>query len=125
MDFITKLLLVVENNTILVVYNRLSKIMYFVATTERTFAEGLVRLFRDNIWKLYRLLKSMVLDREPQFIVKLTKKLNKRLEIEMKLLKLFYPQIDSQTKRINQEIEQYLQFFVDYCCSNHSPERHS
>ena len=34
---------------ILVVCNRLSKIMHFVATIEETSVEGLVRLFRDNV----------------------------------------------------------------------------
>ena len=48
-DFIMKLLVVVGKNTILVVCNRLSKITHFVATTEETSAEGLERLFRDNI----------------------------------------------------------------------------
>ena len=36
------------------------------------------------------------------------------LEIEMKLLTLFYPQIDSQTKQMNYELEQYLWFFINY-----------
>ena len=40
--FITKLLLVAKKNTILVVYNRLLKKTYFVATTEGTLAERLV-----------------------------------------------------------------------------------
>jgi len=48
-DFITKLLLVVEKNVILVVCDRLSKISYFVATVGGTSAEGLTRLFRDNM----------------------------------------------------------------------------
>ena len=48
-DFITKLLLVAEKDTILVVCNILSKIIYFVATTEEISAEGLARLFRDNV----------------------------------------------------------------------------
>ena len=52
--FIAKLLLVVGKDAILVVYYRLSKMMHFVATTEMS-AEGLARLFKDNIWKLYRL----------------------------------------------------------------------
>jgi len=43
--FITKLLLVAEKDTILVVYNRLSKIIYFVAITEETLAKELARLF--------------------------------------------------------------------------------
>ena len=48
-DFITKLLLVVEKNVILVVCDRLSKISYFVTTVGGTSAEGLTRLFRDNM----------------------------------------------------------------------------
>jgi len=60
-----KLSVVVEKNAILVVCNRLSKMTYFVVTTEGILAEGLVRLFRDNVWKLYRLPKSVVLDKSP------------------------------------------------------------
>ena len=48
-DLITKLPLVVGKNVILVVYDRLSKMTHFVATTRRTSAEKLVRLFRDNV----------------------------------------------------------------------------
>ena len=67
-DFITNFPLVAEKNTIiLVVDNRLSKIVHFVATIEGIFVEELAKLFRDNMWKLYRLLGSIVLDREPQF----------------------------------------------------------
>ena len=34
---------------IIVVCDRLSKMRYFVATTKRISAEGLARLFRDNM----------------------------------------------------------------------------
>jgi len=90
-DFITKLLLVVVKDTILVVYDRLSKIVHFRATIEGTLVEGLARLFRDNVWKLYRLLESIISDRGPQFAVELTKELNRMLEIETKLLTVFHP----------------------------------
>ena len=62
-DFITKLPLVAEKDAILVVYNRLSKITHFVATMEEMTAEGLARLFRDNMWKLHGLPKSVVSDK--------------------------------------------------------------
>ena len=62
-DFITKLLLVVRKDKILVVCNRLPKITYFVTTTERTSAKGLTRLFRDNMLKLYRLLEYIISDK--------------------------------------------------------------
>jgi len=68
-NFITKLPLVAGKDSILVVCNRLSKMIYFVATTKRTLAEGLARLFRNNIWKLHGLLESVVLDRGLQFAV--------------------------------------------------------
>ncbi len=58
--------------------------------------------------------KSVVSDRELQFVAELTRMLNRMLEIEMKLLTVFYPQTDSQTERMNQELEQYLRFFVDH-----------
>ena len=44
-DFITKLLLAQEYDAILVVYDRMTKIAYFMPTTERTLAEGVARLF--------------------------------------------------------------------------------
>ena len=72
--------------------------MHFVATMEGTLAEGLVRLFRDNMWKLHGLPESVVLDRGPQFAVELTKELNRMLGIEMKLLTVFHPQMNGQTE---------------------------
>ena len=64
-DFIIKLSLVAEKDTILVVCDMLSKITHFMAIIEGTSVEGLVRLFRDNIWKLHGLLESVVSDRGP------------------------------------------------------------
>jgi len=40
-------------------------------TTEKTLAKELARLFRDNMWKSYGLLESIISDREPQFPVEL------------------------------------------------------
>ena len=113
-DFITKLPVVAGKDTILVVCDRLSKITHFVATTEGTSAERLARLFRDNIQKLHSLPENIVSDRGPQFIAKLTKELNKILEIEMRLSIAFHPQMDKQMEQMNQELEQYLRFFVDH-----------
>ena len=97
-DFITKLPVVAGKNMILVVCDRLFKMTHFVATTEGTLAEGLARLFRDNVWKLHGLPESMVLDRGPQFAAELTKKLNRILGIKTKLSTVFHPQMDGQTK---------------------------
>ena len=65
-------------------------------------------------WKLHRLPESMVSDRGLQFAAELTKKLNRMLEIKTKLLTSFYSQTDGQIERMNQELEQYLRFFIDH-----------
>ena len=113
-DFITKLLVVAGKDVILVVCDRLSKMTHFVATMEGTLAEGLARLFQDNIWKLYGLLESVVLDRGPQFVAELMKELNRMLGIKTKLSTAFHSQTDGQTERMNQELEQYLWFFIEH-----------
>jgi len=66
-NFITKLPLAQEYDSILVVVDRLTKIVHFIPTTEKTSAEGLVQLFRDNVWKLYGLPESIISDNRPQF----------------------------------------------------------
>jgi len=104
-DFITKLSLAQEYDSILVVVDRLTKMVYFISTTEKTSAEGLARLFRDNVWKLHGLSESIISDKGPQFAVGLMRKLNEILGIKSKLSTAFHPQTDGQTERINQELE--------------------
>ena len=65
MDFITKLPVSRDYDSILVLCDRFSKMSHFIVTTEKITVEELARLFRDNIWKLHRLLESMILDRGP------------------------------------------------------------
>ena len=95
-DFITKLPIIAGKDAILVVCNRLSKMVHFVATTERTSVKELAKLFRDNIWKLHRLPESVVSDRGPQFATVLMRELNRMLGIQMRLLTVFHPQTDRQ-----------------------------
>ena len=117
-DFITKLLMSKGHNLILVIYDRFSKISHFVATTEKIMVEGLVRLFRDNVWKLHGLPESVISDRGLQFAARLTKELNKMLGIETKLLTAYHPETDGQTERTNQELEQYLRMYVNHRQNN-------
>jgi len=105
---------VAGKDAVLVVCDRLSKMTHFVVTMEGTSVEGLARLFRNNVWKLHGLPESVVSDRGPQFVAELTKELNRMLGIKTKLLMAFYPQTDGQTERMNQELEQYLQFFIEH-----------
>jgi len=117
-DFITKLPVSKGHNSILVVCDRFSKMSHFVATTEKTTAEGLARLFRDNVWKLHGLPESVILDRGPQFVAELTRELNKMLGIETKLSTAYHPETDGQKERTNQKLEQYLRMYVNHRQNN-------
>ena len=113
-DFITKLPLVQGYNVILVICDQFSKMVYFIATIEKKLAKGLIRLFRDHIWKLHGLPESIILDREVQFVTGMMRELSKLLGIQTKLSIAYYSQMDGQMERINQELEQYLKVFIDH-----------
>ena len=113
-DFITKLPLAQGYDSILVVVDWFTKMVYFVPTTEKTMAEGLARLFKDNVWRLHGLPESIISDRGLQFVAGLMRELNEILGIKTKLLMAFHPQTDGQTERMNQELEQYLCIFIDH-----------
>jgi len=49
-----------------------------------------------------------------QFVVGMIRELNNLLGIQTKLLTAYHSQIDRQTERINQELEQYLRVFIDH-----------
>ena len=117
-DFIIKLLVSKDYNSILVVYNRFSKISHFVAMTEKIMVEGLVKLFRDNVWKLHGLPESIISDRGPQFVAGLVRELNKMLGIETRLSIVYHLQTDRQMEKTNQELEQYLRIYVNYRQNN-------
>ena len=88
--------------------------VHFIPTTEKTSAEGLAKLFRDNVQKLHGLPESIISDREPQFVAELMRELNRMLGIESKLSTAFHPQTDGQMERVNQELEQYLRMFINH-----------
>jgi len=88
--------------------------VHFIPTTEKTLVEGLARLFRDNMWKLHGLPKSIISDRGPQFVAELIRELNKMLGIKSKMSTAFHPQTNRQTERINQKLKQYLRMFIDH-----------
>ena len=93
-DFITKLPLAQGYDAILVVCDHFSKMAYFIATMEKTSAEGLAKLFRDYVWKLHGLSESIISDRGVQFAAGIMRELNNLLEIQMKLLTAYHPRTD-------------------------------
>jgi len=63
---------------------------------------------------LHGLPESIISDRGAQFMVGMIRELNNLLGIQTKLSTAYHPQMDGQTERINQELEQYLRVFINY-----------
>ena len=71
-------------------------------------------LYKNQVFKLYELLKKIIHDRGLQFNAKFMRELYKVLYIEGNPSTAYHSQTNSQTECINQEIEQYLYLYVDY-----------
>ena len=101
-------------NAIMVVVDRLSKLLHVLPTTDQVTSEGMARLYRDNVWKHHGLPDQIISDRGPQFVSRFMKELNSILGIKTTPSTAYHPQTDGQTERENQGIEQYLRLFINH-----------
>jgi len=76
-------------------------------------AEGAARLFLHQVWKLHSLPTCIVSDRGPQFVACFTRELYRLLGIKLVSSTAWHPQTNGQIECINQELDQYLQLFVN------------
>ena len=95
-------------DAIVVIVNQFTKMIQLKATTTNISSEGIVKIYRDDIWKLHGVPRKILSDRGPQFASKFMEKFTKALGIKRQLLTAYHPQIDGQTERINQEIGTFL-----------------
>ena len=90
-----------EYNTICVIVDWFFKQIHALPTTTKVTAERIVTLYRDQVFKLYELLKKIIHDRGLQFDAKFMRELYKVLYIEGNPSIAYYSQTNSQTEYIN------------------------
>ena len=112
MDFIVKLPLSQNFDSILVVVDRLTKMSHFIPCREAMAARELAELVFANVFKLHGLPRDIVTDRGPTFRAQFTQQVLKLLQTKSKMSTSFHPQTDGQTERVNQTLEQYLRCYV-------------
>ena len=95
-------------DTILVIVDRFTKMIRLKTTTTNISSEGIAKIYRDKIWKLHGILKTILSDQGPQFASKFMEEFTKVLGTKKKLSIAYHPQTDGQTERINQEIGMFL-----------------
>ena len=101
-------------DTILVIVDRFTKMIRLKTTTTNISSEGVAKIYRDKIWKIHGIPKTILSDRGTQFASKFMENLTKVLGTKRKLSTAYHPQTDGQTERINQEIGTFLQHYVNY-----------
>jgi len=112
-DFVVELPLSSRHDAVMTVVDSVSKWTHFIPTHTTVTAEGAARLFLHQVWKLHGLLKCVVSDRGPQFVARFTRELYRLLGIKLVSSIAWHPQTNGQTECINQELDQYLQLFVN------------
>jgi len=76
--------------------------------------EEITKIYRNNIWKLHRVLRKILSDQGPQFALKFMEEFTKALETKRQLSIAYHPQTDGQMERINQEIGMFLWHYMNY-----------
>jgi transposase InsO family protein len=101
-------------DAILVVVDHLSKRIHAIPTTTQMDSLGLACLFLEHVWKHHGLPDEIISDRGSTFVSKFSHELNTPLGIKATPSTAYHPQTECQTEHVNQEIETYLQIFVNH-----------
>ena len=119
MDFVTGLPISIDwkgdsYDSILVIVNRLTKMVYYKPVKVTINAPGLAKVIINVIVRHHGLSDSIVTDRGSLFTSKFWSFLCYFLGIKQRLSIAFHPQTDGQTERQNSTMEAYLRAFVNF-----------
>jgi len=103
-----------DKDTILVVIDQFSKMIRLMATMTSISLSKVARIYWDDIWKIYSIPKKIISNRGPQFALTFMGELCRALGIKRAMPIVYHLQIDGQIKRINQEIEVFLRYYINY-----------
>jgi len=93
---------------IMVIVNRFMKMIQLKTVTMNISSEEIAKIYKDKVWKLHRIPRKILSDREPQFVSKFMEEFTKALGTTRQLSMAYHPQTDGQTKRMNQEVGIFL-----------------
>src|SRR5882724_5506015 len=114
MDFIEGLPLSYGHDTILVVVWHLTKMALFIPTFRDIDAEDLACIFLSQVFVKHGTPTDIVSDHGKHFISRFWRSLCQLLGIKANLSTAYHPEMDGQTKRVNQVLEQYLCVYINY-----------
>jgi hypothetical protein len=114
MDFVVQLPLTPdEHDAILVVIDRLTKLVRFIPCRTDNNAAEVAKLWIDHWYAAgFGLPDDIVCDRDPKFTSALWDELCTLLGTKVKLSTAYHPQTDGQTERMNRTMEDMLRHYI-------------
>ena len=80
-----------ESDAILVIVDCFTKMIRLKVTMTNLSSEGVAKIYRNKIWKIHGIPKTILSDRGPQFASKFIEDLTKVLGTKRKLSTAYYP----------------------------------
>jgi hypothetical protein len=101
------------HNVILIMFDRLSKMVYLIPTTMNVTAKGTASLVYQHVFRLHGVPKSTVSDRDVRFTSHFWQALHEQLGTKLRMSTAYHPQTDGLTERLNRTMQQMLRNHVD------------
>ena len=111
-DLITQLPKSNNYDAILTVVDHFSKQVHILPCLTSCSTDDVMDLLYHHVFKLHRLPRKIISDWGPQFASKLMQGLYEQLGIEGVKTSGYHPEVNRQTERMNQEVEQYLRLYT-------------
>lgn len=114
MDYVTGLPCTARgNDAILVICDRLTKMVHFCPCSKTDDAADAAGLLRDVVFTRHGWPEGITCDRDPRWTSKVFQELMKACHVKLRLSTAFHPQTDGQTERTNRVLEEYLRHYVN------------
>ena len=114
MDFITGLPCTPKgHDAVMVMCDRLTKMVYFAPCTKECDAKDAALLFRKYVFVNHGMPEVIISDRDTRFTSRFWQELMNAIGTKQRLSTAFHPQTDGQTERVNRVLEEYLRHFIN------------
>ena len=113
MDFITGLPMNWrQHDSIIVVVDKLTKATHFILVKSTHKTSDIAKIFMKEILKLHGFPKAIVSNRDVKFTSNFWKGLFAYLGTKINFSTAYHPQMDGQTERVNQVLEDMLRMYM-------------
>ena len=104
----------VEYDLILIMVDRLTKMIHYISIIKIISVENLTEIFIKKVVRLHDLFLFIIIDKELLFILSFWSTFCYTMKIKRKFFIAFHSQTDEQIKRQNSIIKQYFKTYVNF-----------